>query len=284
MTIKNIKKIGFLACWLPLLVGVFSTLVVAWIVDYKNNYEVNLYTNNLANKTESLIEQRFQHFQYGLRGARGAIVTAGVDEITRKQFEQYSGTRDVEDEFPGALGFGFIRRVSVEQESDFLTHARSDGAPDFTIRALTEHDNDRFIIQYIYPAENNRQAIGLDIGSEANRRAAALSAAREDKPYLTAPITLVQADKKPRKGALVLLPIYSANTTLNTAEERETAVVGWSYAPLVIDDVLAHLESLTDQASVTLTNLTEAEPFYRSSDSEINGSIENATARNIFVL
>ncbi|RNF51990.1 response regulator [Marinomonas hwangdonensis] len=284
MTLKKGKKIGFLTCWLPLLVGILTTSAVAWIVDYKNNYEVNLYTNNLANKTETLIEQHFQHFQYGLRGARGAIVTAGVDSVTRKQFETYSGTRDVGSEFPGALGFGFIRRVPVEQENAFLTHARADGAPDFTIRALTPHDTDRFVIQYIYPVEKNRQAIGLDIGSEANRRAAALLAAREDKPYLTAPITLVQANKKPRKGALVLLPIYSDGTVLNTAEDRESAVIGWSYAPLIIDEVLAHLESLTDQASVTLTNLTEDEPFYRSDNTQSSSSIENAMSRTIFVL
>ena len=284
MTIQNSKKMVFLTCWLPLLIGVFITLVVAWIVDYKNNYDIKVYTNNLADKTESLIEQRFQHFQYGLRGARGAIVTAGIDNITRKQFEKYSGTRDVESEFPGALGFGFIRRIPVEQENDFLTHARADDAPDFTIRTLTPHDSDRFVIQYIYPEAKNKQAIGLDIGSEANRRAAALSAAREDKPYLTAPITLVQANKKPRKGALVLLPIYSADAVLNTAEERESAVVGWSYAPLVIDEVLAHLESLTDQASVSLTNLTEDQPFYRSSATQASSSIKNVTARTIFVL
>jgi PAS domain S-box-containing protein len=284
MTIKNIKEIGFLTCCFPLIVGILVTSTVAWLVDYKNNYELNLYTNNLANKTESLIEQRFQHFEYGLRGTRGAIVTVGVDDISRKQFEKYSGSRNVESEFPGALGFGFIRRVSAEQERDFLARARADGAPDFTIRALTPHDSDRFVIQYIYPEGKNRQAIGLDIGSEANRRSAALSAAREGKPYLTAPITLVQANKKPRKGALVLLPIYSADTTLNTAEERESAIVGWSYAPLVIDEVLAHLESLTDQASVTLTNLTEAEPFYRSSDMEVSSSTKNAMVRSIFVL
>lgn len=284
MTIQNSKKLFFLTCWLPLLIGVFITLVVAWIVDYKNNHDVNSYTNNLADKTESIVEQRFQHFQYGLRGARGSIVTAGVDGITRKQFEKYSGTRDLGSEFPGALGFGFIRRVPVEQESDFLTHARADGAPDFTIRALTPHYGDRFVIQYIYPAEKNSQAVGLDIGSEANRRSTALAAAREDKPHLTAPITLVQANKKPRKGALVLLPIYSADAVLNTAEDRESAVVGWSYAPLIIDEVLANLESLTGQASVSLTNLTEDEPFYRSSDTQASSSMENATTRTIFVL
>lgn len=284
MIFNKSNKIGFLTCWLPLLVGLFFTFVISWAIDYKNNYEINLYTNNLADKTENLIAQRFQHFEYGLRGARGAIVTAGVHDITREQFEKYSDSRNVESEFPGAMGFGFIRRVSIEQESDFLTQARADGAPDFTIRTLLPHDNDRFVIQYIYPEKRNRQAIGLDIGSEANRRSAALSAAREDKPYLTAPITLVQANKKPRKGALVLLPIYSADSGLNTAQDRESAVVGWSYAPLVIDEVLAHLESLTDQASVTLTNLTEAEPFYRSSDMGIYNSTESSTIRNIFVL
>lgn len=284
MNMKHIKKIGFLTCWLPLLIGVCITLATAWLVDYRNNYEINLYTNNLADKTESLIEQRFQHFQYGLRGARGSIVTAGVNNITRKKFEAYSGTRDVSSEFPGALGFGFIRRVPLEEESRFLSRARADGAPDFTIRALTPHDNDRFVIQYIYPAAKNSQAVGLDIGSEANRRSAALGAAREDKPYLTAPITLVQANKKPRMGALVLLPIYSAEKTLETAEEREAAVIGWSYAPLVIDEVLAHIETLTDQASVTLTNLKESEPFYRSKDTFLSSSIENATTHNIFVL
>ncbi|MDF1762665.1 MAG: response regulator [Oleibacter sp.] len=284
MTLKSNKKIDFFTCWLPLLVGILTTAAASWLVDYKNNYDVSLYTNNLADKTEALIEQRFQHFQYGLRGARGAIVTAGVDEITRKQFEKYSGTRDLGLEFPGALGFGFIRRVSAEQESDFLRRARADGAPDFNIRTLSPHDSDRFVVQYLYPAAQNRQAIGLDIGSETNRRTAALLAAREDKPYLTAPITLVQANKKPRKGALILMPIYPSNAILNTAEARESAVVGWSVAVLVIDEVLANLESLTEQASVTLTNLVEVEPFYRSNTTEVSGSIDNKTLRNIHIL
>lgn len=289
MTIKHTQKIGFRTCWLPLLLGIFITLALAWSANYKNNHELNSYLNNLANKTENLIEQRFAHFEYGLRGARGAIISAGIDEITRKQFENYSDSRNIEAEFPGALGFGFIRRVSLEQESDFLARAQQDGVPNFSIRALTPHDNDRFVIQYIFPAGQNQQALGLDIGSEANRRSAALSAARDDKPYLTAPITLVQANKKPRKGALVLLPIYRNSTNLNTAEAREAEVIGWSYAPLVIDDVLANIDILTDQSTVTLTNLKEDEPFYRSShssgtDFDTSGSSDYSITRSIFVL
>ena len=41
-------------------------------------------------------------------------------------------------------------------------------------------------------------------------------AAQHDRSYLTAPITLVQDNKKPRKGALILLPL--------TKNPRETVL------------------------------------------------------------
>lgn len=284
MNDKKLQKIGVTIYMIPLLVGVIITLSVAWILNYQNEYELKIYTSNLVSKTENLIEQRFEHFEFGLSGTRGAIVAAGVNEMTRKQFENYINSRDLEYEFPGALGFGFIRRVSVSQESSFLARAREDGAANFTIRALTPHNKDRFIIEYIYPIEGNKQATGLDIGSEINRRAAAMRAARNDKPYLTAPITLVQANKKPRRGALILLPIYSPSAPLNTAEARENAVLGWAYAPLVIDDVLANIGSLTEQAFISLSNVKESEPFYRSQDTKPDEAYKHKIVQDIFVL
>lgn len=285
MNVKNIDKVDALSYWLPLLLGILFTLVVAGMLNYQNEHEVKSYKYNLANKIEDTIKKNFQHFEYGLRGVRGAMSAVGIDDITRGQFESYSHSRNINKEFPGALGFGFIRRVPVNQEAQFIENARQKiKAPHFNIRTLTPHNNDRFVIQHIYPLEKNRQALGLDIGSESNRRSAALSAAREDKPYLTAPITLVQANKKSRKGALVLLPIYPLDVNLTTAEARENAVLGWSYAPLVIDDVLVNLELQADQASVTLTNTVDNEPFYHSKNSNEESSTEYKVSRNIYVL
>ncbi|MDV7103615.1 CHASE domain-containing protein [Vibrio sp. TH_r3] len=284
MKIQQHFKKRYLSYWLPLLVGIVTTLLVAWVLHFQNEYQIKLYTNNLANNTEKLIAERFQHFEYGLRGARGTIVAVGTENVTRKQFENYIYSRNIEQEFPGAIGFGFIRRVSPSQQSAFINNAREDGAPDFNIRFLTPHDTDRFVIQYIYPLDKNRQAVGLDIGSEINRRSAALSAARDDAPYLTAPITLVQANKKPRKGTLVLLPIYADNVLLNTDEAREKAVVGWSYAPLVIDGVLDGLGSLNDDAFITLTNKTEKDPFYQSTSTALGYSFNHTVVREVFIL
>lgn len=284
MSLKKIAKIDFISCWLPLLVGLLLTVVATLALNYENEYRLNAYSHDLATKTENLIEQRFEHFEYGLRSTRGAIVTAGVNSITRQQFENYINSRDLAHEFSAALGFGFIRRVPVDQEAQFLAQARKNGAPNFTIRTLTPHDRDRFVIEYIYPIDKNAKAMGLDIGSEENRRTAAISAARDDKTYLTAPITLVQANKKSRQGALILLPVYANNTPQNTSDAREKLVAGWVYAPLVIDDVLANLHDLTDQAFITLTNLKEGEPFYRSRDQEAPpNQLEHSVTQTIYL-
>ncbi len=258
------KTFNVLSAWLPLFAGTLLTALIAILLHYQNQEDDKAHIKTLMTQAESLIQERFAFYEYGLRATRGAVVTAGPDQITRKQFENYIGTRDISQEFPGALGFGFIRRVPVEQEQRFVEMARQDGMPDFSVRSLNPHDGDRFIIQYIYPIAPNKQAIGLDIGSEINRRNAALASAREDRAYLSEPITLVQADKKARRGVLIMLPIFPSDATLQTPEAREQNVVGWSYAPLIIDDVLSGLSLVIDHAQIQLSNQRESTPFYVS--------------------
>jgi PAS domain S-box-containing protein len=284
MTAKNSKNIGLFTYWLPLLAGGLLTFIVAWAANYSNEHDVNLYTASLANKTENLIQSRFQFYEYGLVGTRAAIITVGINNINREQFKKYIDSRNISIEFPGALGFGLIKKVPPENEKEFIIQSRADGAPDFKIKTLTPHNNDRFVIQYIYPMEENHQAVGLDIGSERNRRSAALSSARDNIPYLTQPITLVQENKKPRKGVLILLPIYEEGSVLDNNEAREKAVVGWSYAPLIIDDILENLENFTNDASVTLTNISETEPFFTTNNTEQVYDSSVKLEREIFVL
>lgn len=284
MSKENLGKFDVITRWIPLLVGLLLTFSAAGVLHYQNQIEAREHIHDLANQAESLIKERFSRFEYGLRGARGAVLAAGVDKLTRKQFEDYINSRDIEREFPGALGFGFIRRVPVDKEADFVAAARRDDFPNFTIRTLTPHDGDRFIIQYIYPEKPNLQAIGLDIGSETNRRKAALASVREQQPYLTAPITLVQADSKPRRGVLILLPVYPSRMELKTPAEREKYFLGWAYAPLVVDDVLSDLSSVMAHAMIQLSNTTENEPFFRSQVSNNKYYPEESITRTISVL
>jgi len=271
--------------WLPpALLGLMLTATIAYIFADQNEREQIIHAEHLADLSEQLIQSRFKQFEYGLRGARGAIITSGVDTITRTQFETYMNSRDIALEFPGALGFGFIRRVPVDQEAHFLTQAREDGAPDFSIKTLTPHNGDRFVIQYIYPAQTNSQAVGLDIASESNRRNAALKAVRLGAMTLTPPIELVQSNGTRGYGALVLLPIFADRVQPDSPEEREKQVVGWSYAPLMLDDVLTGIDESLKKSVITLQSPGESSPFFSSANINLTPTSDIQVQREILIL
>jgi len=59
-------------------------------------------------------------YQYGLRGYRGAVLTKGLDDFNYSDELTYVESRKHEIEFPGARGFGLIRRVRPEDVDAFL--------------------------------------------------------------------------------------------------------------------------------------------------------------------
>lgn len=234
-----------------------------------------------AEATADAVVSRIKLYQYGLRGARGSIQTMGEGGITREDFNRYSLTRSVDEEFPGARGFGFVRRVARQDEAQFLAQARADGWPDFSIRELAPHDSERYVIQYISEIERNTAAVGLDIASEANRKQAALSALRSGEVRLSGPITLVQSLGKPMQSFLILMPIYRGGVTPDTVEAREELGFGWSYAPLITDDVLKGIRPPAQAVSLELRDITdpgESVLFYKSEDESSRDNMFSHTA------
>ena len=231
--------------WVPvvvLLVGLALSVVAAQWQSRKNDVRVRMAMQTAADGMAEQLLERLQLYEYGLRGARGVLLTAGIDRIDRQTFRQYHESRDIEREFPGARGFGFIRRVPVDGESAFLAQLRRDASADIGIRQLEPHGGDRYVIQNIEPIERNLAAVGLDIASEANRRAAADEAARTGRAVITRPITLVQAPGQSQRSFLLLLPVYRPGLPLVSLQDRQAALVGWTYAPLLIDEVLRDVD------------------------------------------
>ncbi len=202
-------------------------------------------------------------FEYGLRGMRG--IAAAQDGLpTLAQVKRYGGTRQVDKEFPGARGFGLIWRVAPADEAAFIARARADGRPDFAIRQLAPNAGERQVITFIEPEERNRQAIGLDIASEAHRRDAAQAALATGQAAISEPITLVQASGKPQRAFLVVLPIYRLTAEAGKHPLVLGEAMGWSYAPVIIDDVLATLPLRANELWLELSDAASAEVFYRT--------------------
>ncbi len=229
----------------PLLVLALGSLLAAWVGQRLAQNQRTQLDQRLAGVTETVLnslQERMRTYEFGLRGLRGAVITVGPESITRARFQAYIDSRDLKQEFPGARGFGLIRKVPQGAEEAFLSAARADSWPHFSIRQIEPHAGDRLIVQYVGPIAGNAEAIGLDIASEQHRRHAAQLAIDSGKAALTQPITLMQASGKVSQGMLLLLPIYDTNRNLKTEPERRQAAYALSFAPLAMDEVLQHLD------------------------------------------
>ncbi|MEZ5703099.1 MAG: CHASE domain-containing protein [Burkholderiaceae bacterium] len=147
--------------------------------------------------------------------------------------------RDYDREFPGARGFGLIRRVAKADEARFVKAAQADGWPSFRVKQLAPHEGERFLIQFVSPMALNANDIGLDIASDPDLRAAAGSSMRTGKATLTGSTSLANTSKASNQAFLLLLPVYRAGMPLTNKTDRELACIGWTYAPLVLGEVVS---------------------------------------------
>lgn len=199
-------------------------------------------------KATFLIEEKVNSYIHGLQGMSGIhLVNNGT--ISPRLVRDYAVYRHFFTNFPGALGFGFVRRVEKKSLDTYLANKRKDFKT-FNIRSITQKTYpDHFIIEVIEPIETNAVALGLDVGSEIKRREAAELSMRTGKPALTAPIDLVQ-NKKAGKGFLFFLPLYNKTQTPETINEREKSIIGWSYTPIQSSGLIDFLRNSVDEQLV----------------------------------
>jgi len=250
-----------------LLVGIALTATAVSMVISHNQAELEQAVQVSAQRIAAEVVARIEHFQYGLRGVRGAVLTMGERDMTRERFHRYSVSRDLRAEFPGALGMGFVRRVPQSEEAAFVAAMRHDGMPDFSIRQIQAHDGERDVIQYLDPIDKNRAAIGFDIASEANRQRAAEEALLTGEIRLSGPIMLVQQTASSPQSFLLLMPAYRNGVTPASPAERKAAAFGWSFAALSMPDVLSSITLSENAFGLTfedITDATQAVTFFQS--------------------
>ena len=242
---------------LSLLAGLLITALTVNEVNKRNEQLIVEALDSIALDAIEQMRGRINLYQYGLTAARGAILMVGSENLKRDLFRTFINSRAVDTEFPGARGFGFIQRVSQADLPDFVAFAQADGWPDYTLKELSPNPDERFMILYIEPVERNVQAVGLDIGSEKHRRAAAQAAIDTGLAQLTSPITLVQASGQSQQSFLFLLPVFAQGVTPVTRAERNALAIGWTYNALLMDEVLADLDLTTDHIHLELFDVTD---------------------------
>jgi signal transduction histidine kinase/ActR/RegA family two-component response regulator len=116
--------------------------------------------------------------------------------------------------------------------------AQRASVPDFDVQTDGGADDDLLVVKYLDPLPPKLRVLGFDIGSDPARREAAERAIRSGEPSLTAPVALIQY-RGQHTGFLYFMPIYRHGLIPPTQAERERALIGLAFAPLLLERIFA---------------------------------------------
>ena len=208
----------------------------------------------LVGEHERALLHRLDTYQSALLGGAGFF--QGSMAVSRVEWRRYVQALQVDNNFPGVNGIGWIEVVTPDELPDFVKRVREDGAPQFGIRPNADIEP-HYVIIYIEPVEENEPAIGLNIAFEPNRLQAANLSRDTGKAAITRRIVLVQDEQK-TPGFLLLYPVYRDGMPTTTVAERRAALRGWIYAPFVANNLFNDLNGDSGRTpSLTIYDGTE---------------------------
>ncbi len=225
-----------------LLAGTGAAAGIGLLLQHSIQEDARIRFGKLADRLHGEVVRRFAVPEAGLRGIRGLF--ASNSALGRTEFRAWVNTRDLGREFPGVLGFGFIKPVRRDRLDAYLAAERLDEAPGFDLKTSGE-DPQLYVITYIDPLLYNRAAQGLDVGAERHRRQAAEQAIATGEPALTRSISLVQAGGH-GPGFLLMLPVYRHGAVLTDNAARHSQLLGLAYCPILVEHLMAGIAGNSD--------------------------------------
>lgn len=192
----------------------------------------------VIDKKTAQLQTLANEYKLSLQNTASLITAFGYAELSQDRFRNYVDNLNLKQNFPGALGMGFVRKVPLKNEAEFLREMRENVDPDFQIKYISPSTQDRFVMQYIEPAIDNNSALGLDLGSESTRRDNCLSALSRADLAVSKPITMIQNAQAGRMGFNMLMPVFNQAVPSIDLGTRYDELVGWVSFPISIDRFL----------------------------------------------
>ncbi len=113
-----------------LAIGVVLAACAGWLTQMRNDRIAEARFEEMSDRAVSAIWERFALYGKALRGVRGVIAAVGINEFTSEEFHRYFESRDIDTEYPGLRGYGFIggsqrrmRRASSRRQERTVTWA-----------------------------------------------------------------------------------------------------------------------------------------------------------------
>ena len=239
-----------------LVMGLACTgLASAWA--WRNAAEIRAERlDRLAARAELTLTGRLETYVALLRA--GAGLFAASEQVTEREFAEYSRRLDLTTRYPGVQGIGFSQALGTE-------------APPFSR------------IDFIQPMDRrNAAAMGYDMYGEPVRRAAMARARDEGTAAATARVTLKQEiEDRKQPGFLIYVPVYRGGAAPTTVEARRARLAGWSYAAFRAEDFLQASFAQTDLLQQVRLEVRDGDgaPLFASDPGAAPGAPARETTR-----
>ncbi len=229
--------------WLPFSVLILSFIGVAWWSLSLRQYQQNLVVANLQRKAGEItlkLAERMRAYEQVLWGATALF--KAKREVSRADWHAYIDHLSLRERYPGILAIGYAQVVAAQDLLAHIRTVRSQGFPDYRVSPAGERVQYAPIV-YVEPfAGLNLRAFGYDMFQEPVRRDAMERARDTGRAAMSGRVTLQQdLPGKHRPGLLLYIPVYRADATVATLEQRRQALQGYVYLAYFAADLLSSI-------------------------------------------
>ncbi len=234
-TRKKLTSNTFLLHLLPagaVLITMLGLTLLSWRnADQAYNAERQSSISSTVSETKSSITDRLESYRLVLLGASGLFVSS--DEVTRSEWEKFIKSFDIQRNYPGVQGLGFMRSATRAELPDLIRQIHADGFPDSKIHPSLE-GNEFAITMYFVP--EHAPGIGYNMLSHPSRRSALKSAKETGKATISDKVLYTKTEM-PFSG--VGFSMYSP-VNRNSAEQKRSPadrdLQGYVFAPFLANE------------------------------------------------
>jgi signal transduction histidine kinase/CheY-like chemotaxis protein len=244
---------------IALLIGVAVSVTLLLVLQRRSRELQRRAVLEVAHERAEILRTQLLRSMEVLHGI-AALFTARP-EVSREEFRQFVAGPLARQ--PELQALAWDARVRQAERAGFEERARAAGFGGFSFMdedaegklRVSPDRAEHFPVFYLEPLARNRDAFGLDVGSEARRRQALEAARDAAMPIATAPVRLAQ-EKEGQSGVLVFEPLYHGPA--GTLEERRANSSGFAVAVFRVGNLVAGSLRPPREAGFEVTLLDEA--------------------------
>lgn len=206
------------------LIGWLSLFFIIYLISHTERQQIKGDLNHVVETALDAVTKTTDQYEILLNSSEAVFILN--PELTANQWSDYIKSLQIQTRYDAINGLGILRLVEKKDLNKFLDEMKRKGHPNFSIKTFNQSYSDKFhdhiFITYLEPKINNEGAVGLDVGSDKNRRETAWKARRLNETIATDPIQLVQ-DKHQRQGFAIMKAMTDHNGEFK----------GWIFAPVI---------------------------------------------------